>query len=796
MRPSDQLSRMTSRPDTHRRHAWPITWTLVAVAVVTAGSVVATLSARDTAADEERAGRRAFELNAFEMASALRAAIQHEQDLVISTGAVVAANPDITTEELDAWLDDIDARTRYPELVGMAALRVVDHDALDEFVTRVGADPGMTLGPGGELDLVPPGPRPSYCLLQTVVTADRAAPPVLSGVDFCATPVKPLLDVARDTATPSYLAVPVDGKQELVVQAPMYAGGEDPGTLAARRELHLGSLGTSISPDVLFANVLRDGDDRTITLAFDDGVSSATFSSGTVSGESQLVEHDFGNGWTATVARPAPHVSVWDSTSALRVLLMGITGSVVLGALIFLLGTSRRRALALVQRRTDELNHQALHDALTGLPNRTLLMDRAEQLLERCRRNGTDGAALYIDLDGFKDVNDTLGHEAGDQLLRSIAARLRTSLRGVDTIGRMGGDEFVVLVDGGSVGTGPELVAERILDVLRQPYALDRSPRPVVVTTSVGIAAGDRPTAGELLRDADIALYRAKEAGRDRYEVFRPDMEAAVQHQFELEVDLRSALDAGQFELYYQPIYDLSDLTIIGAEALIRWQHPSKGTIVPADFVPRLEATGQIVDVGRWVLHQACDQLAAWRDEGNDLTISVNVSARQIEHESIVDDVATAIAESGIDTARLTLEITESVLMRNTELTIGRLHALKALGVQVAIDDFGTGYSSLAYLQQFPVDCLKIDRSFTDAITRTPESNALIHTLVQLGKDLGLVTLAEGVESTWQLDYLRGAAVDEAQGFLLARPLTAPDFTARLLPPAERAHAARTDSAD
>jgi EAL domain-containing protein (putative c-di-GMP-specific phosphodiesterase class I) len=302
-----------------------------------------------------------------------------------------------------------------------------------------------------------------------------------------------------------------------------------------------------------------------------------------------------------------------------------------------------------------------------------------------------------------------------------------------------------------------------------------------MVTTSIGIAIGDRGAPGDLLRDADIALYRAKAAGRNCYELFRADMETAVQHQYELDYDLRSALDNDQFRVFYQPIYDLSDLTIVGAEALLRWQHPTRGLLPPDDFIPLLEASGHIIGVGLWVLHTACAQAQAWIDQGNDLTVSVNVSARQLDRDSVIGHVAEALAVSKLDPARLILEITETALMVDTELTARRLRELKVLGIQLAIDDFGTGYSSLAYLQRFPVDCLKIDRTFTDAATRSPETDALIHTLVQLGKNLGLRTLAEGIETTEQLDHLRGEAVDQVQGFLLARPLSASAFESQLL---------------
>jgi EAL domain-containing protein (putative c-di-GMP-specific phosphodiesterase class I) len=306
---------------------------------------------------------------------------------------------------------------------------------------------------------------------------------------------------------------------------------------------------------------------------------------------------------------------------------------------------------------------------------------------------------------------------------------------------------------------------------MRQPFELEGASMPLLVTTSVGVAVGDRPTAADLLRDADIALYEAKAAGKNRYEMFFPEMQTEISHRIELEFDLRSALDDEQFRLVYQPIYNLDDLTLVGVEALLRWEHPTRGVLDPDEFVPILEHTGQIREVGRWVLLHACEQMAVWRARGDTLDLSVNVSGRQLDDDDIVDHVREALEISGLDPAALIIEITETALMRNTHTTAQRLDTLKAIGVKIAVDDFGTGYSSLAYLQQFPVDCLKIDRTFIDAIATSPESKALIGTLVQLGKNLGLKTLAEGVETIDQVEHLRGEHVDEAQGFLLSRPL-------------------------
>jgi diguanylate cyclase (GGDEF)-like protein len=430
----------------------------------------------------------------------------------------------------------------------------------------------------------------------------------------------------------------------------------------------------------------------------------------------------------------------------------------------------------------EQIRHQALHDALTGLPNRALILDRTEQLLGRARRDRTPVAALFLDLDGFKEINDTLGHAAGDQLLRAVASRLSTTIRESDTLARLGGDEFVVLVDGLTIDT-PELVAERLLEVLRPPFVLEgREHTPLTVTASIGIAtATERASAGDLLRDADVALYQAKAAGKNRSVVFAPAMQTAVRDRLELEMDLRTAVEGHQFRLAYQPIFDLEDRTVTGVEALLRWEHPTRGTIQPDGFVPLLEDTGLIVQVGRWVLEEACRQAARWHRMGHHLDMSVNVSARQLESDHLVDDVRTALALADLPATALVVEITETAIMRDTEATVARLDALKRLGVRLAIDDFGTGYSSLAYLRQFPVDSLKIDRSFISGLADSPDAGALVHTLVDLGKALGLTTLAEGIEDDEQYARLRSESCDRGQGFLVSKPLTPDDLEAFLV---------------
>jgi diguanylate cyclase (GGDEF)-like protein len=425
-------------------------------------------------------------------------------------------------------------------------------------------------------------------------------------------------------------------------------------------------------------------------------------------------------------------------------------------------------------RLLGEIRHQAMHDALTGLPNRALILDRADQLLARARRDVAPISALFFDLDGFKAINDTLGHGVGDRLLQAVAARLSATVRASDTLARLGGDEFVVLVDGAGIGAGPDIAAERILEVLRQPFLLEGVDEPIVISASIGISTSTPGTsADELLRDADVALYEAKAAGKNQAVVFAPEMQAALSSRVTLEGDLRRAIERGEFFLVYQPILDLRTKRITGVEALIRWQHPVRGVVAPDEFIPLLEQTGLIVPAGRWVLNEACEQLAAWHRSGRPIEMSVNVSARQLQTDDFVHDVGAVLGLTGVSPASLTLEITESTIMDDIDATIGRLRALKALGVRLAIDDFGTGYSSLAYLRQFPVDALKIDRSFIAAIAESAEAGALIHTLVHLGKALGLSTLAEGIEDRDQFTRLQIEDCDSGQGFLFSRPLTA-----------------------
>jgi diguanylate cyclase (GGDEF)-like protein len=464
-------------------------------------------------------------------------------------------------------------------------------------------------------------------------------------------------------------------------------------------------------------------------------------------------------------------------SQALNVLQLSLEFSLVKIAKCF--DAERQRTDEELKQREEELSFLATHDPLTGLPNRTLILDRVEQMLARSRRRRTPVAALFVDLDNFKSINDTLGHAVGDELLRAVAARLEGVVRNIDAVGRLGGDEFIVIAEELSLAAGPELIAERLLEALAEPFKLgaDKQTR-VTVAASIGIAAlegatddQDAASAEELLREADIAMYRAKWDGKNRYAVFETGMQDTMQHRMELEMDLREALEKDEFVLVYQPTLDLSSMRPTGLEALIRWRHPVRGVVQPDDFIPLLEDTGLITEVGRWVLHQACAQGAAWRQRGYPIVMAVNVSGRQLDSDRILTDIQAALHDSGLEPQALTIEITETTLMRNIEETASRLAQIKQLGVRIAIDDFGTGYSSIAHLQRFQVDALKIDRSFVAGLTDNREGETLIHTLIQLGKALSLETFAEGIEQQDELSLLQDEDCDSGQGFLFARPL-------------------------
>jgi diguanylate cyclase (GGDEF)-like protein/PAS domain S-box-containing protein len=440
--------------------------------------------------------------------------------------------------------------------------------------------------------------------------------------------------------------------------------------------------------------------------------------------------------------------------------------------------TARKRA-------EEKLLHDALHDGLTGLPNRSLFMDRLGQALAyQRRREDYRFAVLFLDVDRFKTVNESLGHTQGDVLLVEVARRLRGIARPGDTVARLGGDEFALLLGDFADPEEPVRVAGRLQEALAAPYDLEGTE--VFTTASIGVAAGSRDYAQpeDLLRDADTAMYRAKESGRARHAVFHPSMHALARAQLQLDTDLRRAIEREELRLRYQPVVSLRSGQIAGCEALIVWEHPSRGIIPPGDFIPTAEETGLIVPIGRWALEQACLDAKAWNDalaHGPPVPVSVNLSAKQLVRPELLDDVRGALARSGLEARRLRLEVTESVIMENAGPAALMLNQLKALSVGLLLDDFGTGYSSLSYLHNFRFDTLKIDRSFVSRLERSGKEAEIVRTIVSLGRVLQMEVVAEGVETAAQLQHLILLGADLAQGFWFSRPVDAKAFRELLL---------------
>jgi diguanylate cyclase (GGDEF)-like protein/PAS domain S-box-containing protein len=424
------------------------------------------------------------------------------------------------------------------------------------------------------------------------------------------------------------------------------------------------------------------------------------------------------------------------------------------------------------------LAHQATHDPLTGMPNRTLLLDRLDGALNRAKRHNLRVAVLFLDLDHFKVVNDSLGHDLGDRLLVAIADRLHMALRPGDTIARFGGDEFVLLCQDLHSRGDAIAIAERVISAVSGPFAIDDAE--VFVGVSIGIAFPDGADADPvtLIRDADAAMYRAKERGRGRWEIFDNDLRASAVDRLDIENALRRALDRRELRVFYQPIVELESGTITAVEALLRWEHSERGLLLPSEFIGIAEETGLIVPIGLWVLDQACRQVQRWQASIPNLTplaVSVNLSGRQLGHPKLVDDIAQILGETGLPAERLELEITESVLMDDVEMSEDTLGRLNDLGVRLVVDDFGTGYSSMSYLRRFPVDLLKVDREFVDGLGTDPSDSAIVAAIVTLAHTLGLEAVAEGVETSDQLDELRSLGCDKGQGFLMAKPGTGAD---------------------
>ena len=449
-----------------------------------------------------------------------------------------------------------------------------------------------------------------------------------------------------------------------------------------------------------------------------------------------------------------------------RIMFVVTPGFLILGVVLSL------RILRQRKRAEDRVKYMAFHDELTSLPNRVMLRECLDRALARCRRAGTQSAILYMDLDRFKAINDSLGHEVGDVLLRQVADRLRALSPEGDTVGRMGGDEFMIVIENHTNLADTSARAGRFVEQLGAPYLLGEKDCHIKVSIGISVFPADGSDSQALLKAADVAMYRAKSTGGDGYSYYSPSMNVHTVERLELESDLRHALERNEFLLHYQPKVEVETGLITGIEALLRWQHPRRGLVPPMNFIPLAEETGLIAPIGEWVLATACARTKAWQKEGFPrLDVAVNLSARQFADPMLLPNLTRIIRASGLDPSNLELEITESVVMSHGESAVAVLHQLKSLGVQISIDDFGTGYSSLAYLKRFPIDTIKVDRSFIRDIPGDAGDKKITRAIIAMAHSLRLKVVAEGVETSGQLEFLRRQRCDSVQGYFLHRPL-------------------------
>lgn len=756
--------------DAHRPTAKSRLWLTVAAWLLVAGTAGSFFLANGVAKSAQRNSEATSRLASNEIAGTLKLALQHENDLVLAAQAHVNYAGNGTEAGFLKWAHSIGAMSRYPQLEGIGLVQIVLASQVPAFIARQAAGSQVGWHSTGPFAIVPPGKRASYCFASLGLFRN-ASVSLPRGYDYCTGPAGQVLQPTGVSSKPALAPLSFQHVKILSLSVPTSRGGSPPRTAAGRQSAFLGWVGMLLVPGVDLATALDNHPDTSVALRYGGVKSKVIFRGGSTPAGAQSDTINLHNGWTVITSSTVTGGGILSNASARVLLLAGVLLSILMSALIIALSTGRARAMALVHERTDELRYQALHDPLTGLPNRSLILDRTEQMMARARRSHTSAAALFIDLDDFKDINDTLGHQAGDQLLTAVGERLLTALREGDTVGRLGGDEFILLVEGVSLSEGAQMVANRVLELLEQPFSIPESVLPLSVSASIGVAEGDRHSPDDLLRDADIALYQAKALGKKCAVIFTPPMKVTVQLHRDLSLDLRDALDKNEFFILYQPVIDLHTNVCIGVEALLRWQHPGRGVVQPDEFIPELEMSGLIVPVGAWVLEEACRHGATWLDEGHQVAVSVNVSAKQLMLDRFIDDVKLALVVSGFDPHLLILELTETVLLQNDERAITNLTLLKTLGVRIAIDDFGTGYSSLAYLRRLPVDLLKIDQSFVSKIVDSADSLALVKVFVQIAKALNLETVAEGIETTMELQSLQAMDVKFGQGFLFSPPL-------------------------
>jgi diguanylate cyclase (GGDEF)-like protein len=724
-----------------------------ALGAVAIGAGASVLGAHTIARGHNDRAERQLEADATSIVTDLGQAIVHEIDLLAGASAAVLSDPSGSTTLLSTWVEESNLADRYPEVRNLAYVEHVD-------------------APDGAIS----------CHVRSVgFLAPGAAP--LPSSDLCRTAMGPALVAAIDSGTGAYAPDERTTGSDLFLFQSLIPG-TDPGPERSdeRRAAQVGWMVMVMRPEVVVSQVATARDDTSIAIIHSGATGTTIARAGAAPGPTKTIRHVLASEWTVEITRTVRPVGVLSADAPAAVLAGGLAGSLLLGVLIAM-GGSLAALAARLRARNSELLVQATHDGLTGLANRYEIREEIRRRIETNAETGGATGVLHVDLDDFKAVNDSLGHDAGDHLLRAAAARLSGCMRDSDAIARVGGDEFIVVLGGAADEATTHGVANRLLEVMRAPFHLPGARGPMRTTVTIGAAVCEGRTAEEALQDADLALSDAKASGKNSIHVFHPKMAELQKLRFEMLLGMTAALAENQFRLMYQPIWKTDAQQLVGVEALLRWEHPTLGLLPPDQFIPELEANGHIVEVGRWVLDEACRQIAEWQEVMPNLSVSVNASARQFADDQIIHDVRGAMVRHGITPGTLTIEITETALMADPSISAGRLQSLRDLGCHIAIDDFGVGYSSLGYLQMFPADLLKIDRSFVTGLSRAPESLALVRAIVQLASDLNLQTLAEGVETEDQLAVLRDHQVKLAQGFLVAKPMVPTDFVEQMLEP-------------
>ena len=745
-------------------------WITAAILVALIGCVASILGARSIAHSDSSKATTSFQQNSTAIASTLSIAIAHEEDLALSAGSFFAANPSATPAQFEAWAKGLRVLHRYPEVERLALVSIVHAGEITGFSARLNGLPATAAAASQApaLAVVPDTAHGFYCLSAAEVSRAAFVPPA-NATDFCAKGAALLL--ARNAGTVYYQPA-TGGQQKLVLFTPVYRGTTRPSSVEGRRAAFVGWLREVIIPAVVMQRALSGHPANQIRLTRSAGAATVSYAVGTPVAGAQSSTSAVRGGWRLQSFGPAPGPGVFGDGDALALLITGLLLSALAGVLVYVLGVRRGprevdAAVAAPDPKDD------LYDRLTGLPNRALMLDRADRMLARAaRQSGMLVGALFVDIDWFKDITDRLGEDAGDQMIKIVAERLEGVIRSHDTVGRLGGDEFVVLVESSARGARLDSLARRIIDALHKPVDVEGFGPSVALTASIGVAFGRYTSPDDLLRDARTALIAAKAAGKDRYTVFNANMRSVVEGRGTLEAELNDALGAGQFFLLYEPVRDITSGRVVGLEADIRWRHPSQGVLAPADFMPLAEETGLIVPIGRWMLEEACARSAALSVLGTRVSISVRVSANQLNRDGFITDVRRALMQSGIEPSLLVLEVAETTVMRDIGSSAERLLEIKGLGVRVAIDDFGgSGYAYHSDLRRLPLDFLKVDRSSLAASDDEDYRSWLLEAILIVGRDLSLTVIATGISSAEQVEALAGMGCSMAQGPFIGGPV-------------------------